>query len=232
MADDHALYVQYYDAMFSDKPYASEAESVLALYRETTGTKAESVFDVGCGTGRHAMEFHQHGCHIVGWDEDAAMLAITKSKGIAVGYPAAPVDLVTALFHVANYCLMLERLDALLRLAYDNLRPGGMFVSDAWDADVFASDPPSPQVREYTAGEYQVVRHLRPRSLYRTELVKVSNDTAIYRDGEPVDTFTWQYTHRVWKPAMIADRLKAAGFTRQLEPRRWGKRDLLFAAVR
>jgi len=234
MADDHALYVKWYDTMFSGRHYRSEVDDVLALYRETTGSKADTVLDLGCGTGNHAVAFKRAGCQVMGWDMDDAMLEVARGKGVTVGIPSDRVALVTALFHVANYSLRLETLDSLLALAYDRLTPGGMFVFDAWDADVLEADPPKPMTFEHYAPPTPtfVRRRSIPSWHRRSGLVTVTNDTKILDGITPIASFVWQYTHRVWTPGMIADRLKVAGFTRQLEPRRWGKRDLLFAAVK
>lgn len=225
---------KWYDIIFSQKHYTSEVQDVLALYRETTGTKADTVFDVGCGTGNHAIEFRRAGCQVMAWDEDAAMIEVARSKGVTIGQPTDPVDLVAAMFHVANYSLTLERLDTLVTTAHGHLRPGGMFLFDAWDAGLCETDPPAPRTYEHytTPAPTFVRRRSIPSWHRRTELVTVTNDTQILEGITPIASFDWQYTHRVWKPAMIAEVLKLAGFTRQLEPRRWGKRDLLFAAVK
>ena len=234
MADDHALYVRYYDMMFSDKRYADEVAAVCDLYRETCGDTVARVLDLGCGTGNHGIEFQRRGCEVWAQDTDPAMLALAASKGLTTTLPPEPVDLVTALFHVANYCLTLERLDALLSMARDNLRPGGIFVFDAWDADVLEADPPKPITFEHYAPPTPtfVRRRSIPVVNPRTEVVTVKNETQILEGITPIASFVWQYTHRVWTPDMIADRLKVAGFTRQLEPCHWGKRDLLFTAVK
>ena len=45
-----------------------------------------SVLDVGCGTGRVAIELARRGIEVVGVDVDASMLAVARSRGPAIAW--------------------------------------------------------------------------------------------------------------------------------------------------
>ncbi len=50
-----------------------------------------SVLDVGCGTGRVAIELARRGVEVVGVDKDASMLAMARGRGPAVTWIEADV---------------------------------------------------------------------------------------------------------------------------------------------
>lgn len=224
---------RWYDTIFSERPYQKEAEATVALYQERIGSKPRAVFDLGCGTGNHALAFQRLGCEVWADDDDPDMYAVAMGKGIPMGLPPHGVDMVASLFHVVNYCLDLPALLALFKEAYKALWICGLFVFDTWDALLARDDPPMPHRYKHIIGDVGVLRETFPIEYPDDDTVRVVNHTTIERRGDPaVEVFDWEYTLRLCTPAVIRDCLQMAGFSSSEPPRRWGKRSVLYVAVK
>jgi cyclopropane fatty-acyl-phospholipid synthase-like methyltransferase len=62
-------YARYYDLLYRDKNYAGEARFVHEQLAKQ-GVAAGRLLELGCGTGRHAVEFAK-----LGWSEDGVDLS-------------------------------------------------------------------------------------------------------------------------------------------------------------
>ena len=112
-------YAKYYNLLYQDKNYAEETDFVLGLL--TNDNRAlHSLLDLGCGTGRHALELARKGLAVEGVDISETMLDMGRQMLSAVR--PAPADLpvlregdiravrlgktfdaVICLFHVMSY---------------------------------------------------------------------------------------------------------------------------------
>ena len=222
---------RWYDTIFADKPYTGEVAWLASLYG---GDGPATVFDIGCGTGNHALAFQVRGARVWATDLDTDMLAVAEGKGVTTGEPPEPVDMAVAMFHVANYCNHVVDLDCLFARAYEHTRPGGLFAFDVWDAELAETDPPRRRTYHLDLGEYFVQRISRPSMM--NDQVTVANDTTIWQRRPEellvVARFTWHYAHRLWRENELIDRLEVAGFSVVHEPQPWGRRSVLFTAVK
>src|SRR5579872_381958 len=64
---------RYYDLLYADKDYRGEALFVSNLIRQYN-PKADSILELGCGTGAHAQELANLGFHVHGIDASSEML--------------------------------------------------------------------------------------------------------------------------------------------------------------
>ena len=135
MADEnyhHPRLAAIYDALDPDR---SDLEPYLALAGELD---AESVLDIGCGTGVFALLLADAGLEVIGLEPAAASLAVARTKpgadrvrwvaGDARSLPRLQVDLVTMTANVAQAISSDHDWDLTLAGAYDALRPGGHLV--------------------------------------------------------------------------------------------------------
>lgn len=145
-----ANWQQYFDAIAAsyDQECANlnTAAEVDFIVAELALQPGMSVLDVGCGTGRHALEFARRGYVVTGVDISSAMLAIARQKSAAanacIDFVECPAqDFVTeksfdvALsLHEGGLCLFSATDDiwkkdmAILANMSQALRPGGRFM--------------------------------------------------------------------------------------------------------
>ena len=116
-------------------------EAVLTAH----GIAGKSLLDIGCGTGRHALEPVKRGYRVTGVDPSREMLAFLSAEAARAKLPVATVagDLrrlnVEGTFDAA-YCVMdtfrflltNEEVLAHLRAVAQRLNPGGVYVTDFW----------------------------------------------------------------------------------------------------
>lgn len=132
---------EIYDTL--DAPERLDLEPYLAMADEFG---AQSVIDVGCGTGNLACRFAIRGYAVVGIDPAAASLEVARRKpyadrvrwldGTAVAlatYPALSADLMTMTGNVAQVFVTDEEWGATLRACRGVLLPGGRLVFETRD---------------------------------------------------------------------------------------------------
>lgn len=143
-----AGYSRYYDLLYRDKDYAGEARYVADLIRKHS-PRAESVMEIGCGTGAHAVELATLGFSVDGVDLSEGMLEMAEARRASIDSAIASriaftrgdarsvqlerrFDAVVSLFHVMSYQTSNEDLLAAFGTASDHLDDGGVFVFDCW----------------------------------------------------------------------------------------------------
>ncbi|MBL8550624.1 MAG: class I SAM-dependent methyltransferase [Hyphomonadaceae bacterium] len=156
-------YAAAYDAMYRDKDDAGECDAVMRLVDRHADGPVRRVLDLGCGTGRHAIEFAARGLDVVGVDFSEPMLKRARERaaerkgagklqflqGDARDFSGeAPFDAVMMNFNVFGYMNTNADLRGALTTARRNLRKGGVFVADLWYGPAVLADPPGDRLRE------------------------------------------------------------------------------------
>src|SRR3972149_6835645 len=72
-------YSQYYDLLYKDKDYQSEADFIHSLVQKNHPS-AKTVLNLGCGTGVHDFLLAKHGYSCVGVARSADMLEEAREK--------------------------------------------------------------------------------------------------------------------------------------------------------
>ena len=188
-----AQYARYYDLLYRDKNYAAEAQWVDAVLREAGG-QADSLLDVGCGTGVHAREFARLGWQMSGVDASTAMIALARQRtppAMGIQFTqglAAEFDLgrqfsaVVSLFHVASYHTTDDELIRMLANVRRHLLRGGRFVFDFWHGPGVLADPPVRRERRIEDDVIRVHRVAVPAHDTARQIIEVQYDVTI----EPV----------------------------------------------
>jgi len=171
-------YSQYYDLLYKDKDYVGEAEYVRQLI-ERYQPGAQSLLDLGCGTGRHALLLAAHGYTVMGVDRSLEMLAEARAQagklttGVVPEFAAGDVrtvrvertfDVVVSLFHVMSYQVTNDDLKAAFQTAKAHLKPGGVFIFDCWYGPAVLSERPSARTRHLENDQISVTRTAEPVS--------------------------------------------------------------------
>jgi SAM-dependent methyltransferase len=168
-------YAHYYDLLYRDKDYDGEAAFVQALLAEQ-GLPSGSILELGCGTGRHAVQLARRGYEVAGYDSSPAMIAEARSNAppalgsclkFEVG-DARTLDLgrkvgaVLALFHVASYHVDNESVAQLFATAARHLHPGGVFLFDYWYGPAVLVNRPAIRIKRLATTELEIIRIAEP----------------------------------------------------------------------
>lgn len=128
----------YYDLLISWKARLKrERPFFTRVFREHN---VRRILDTACGTGKHAIAFHDWGYHVVGTDSSREMVLRAKANAgdrsidfIEAGFAELDkangmFDAVTCLGNSLPHVLSDEELDASLESMYDVLLPGGVLI--------------------------------------------------------------------------------------------------------
>lgn len=164
-------YSRFYDDVYASKDYSREA---LRIHRAIQSYRpgAQTVAELGCGTGGHAR-YLARWYRVIGFERSAAMLAIARAKlrGLPVRLVNANIvertdygrqqDAIVSMFHVLNY-LTKGELETVVRKVAASLSPGGVFVFDSWNAAALLRHPPRPRARSFRSAGMTIYRQSTP----------------------------------------------------------------------
>lgn len=217
-------YSKVYDLFYGDKNYRAEAAYVKKLIKECKPS-AESILDLGCGTGRHAAILRKYGYDVLGVDLSSAMIEIAQ-KRTRTNYPAfirgdirtirlkRKFDVVVSLFHVVNYQLSDDDLASAFRTARAHLSKGGIFIFDFWYGPAVLTDPPHPRVKKIETHDMTAIRFADPCIHPNDNIVDI-NYSIIFKDKHNKEVQEINELHRLrylFMPEMRS-MLKIANFT-------------------
>jgi SAM-dependent methyltransferase len=182
-------YSEYYDLFYADKDYAAEAAFVRDII-ERHKPGARSILDLGCGSGRHAVEFARAGLMVTGVERSGDMIArakdqigrlspnlrrqLTLVEGDATTYTSTTkYDVVVSLFHVVSYQTTNEALQGIFNSARVNLIQGGLFVFDFWYGPSVLTERPQVRVKRVTTSSHDLIRIAEPEHQVNRNVVDV-----------------------------------------------------------
>ncbi len=177
MSEVFQEYASFYDLFYGEKDYAAESRYVLDLVRAHSSHPVQTLLDLGCGTGTHALSWRKQGISVTGVEGSERMLAQAREKVADAGGGVELIqsdirtldlkrrfDVVTAMFAVVGYLTSNEDVEAGLRTARRHLAPGRLFIFDVWYGPAVLAQ--QPQVRELVvpsdSNGVVVTRHARP----------------------------------------------------------------------
>jgi len=182
-------YSNYYDLLYQDKDYAAEANHVdQVLQRCLPG--AQSILELGCGTGAHAVHLIQKGYDIHGLDVSQTMLAraeknkanldpaLSRHLSFSIGDMRdvrlkKTYDAVIALFHVISYLPKNNDIQAVLSTVKSHLKPGGIFLFDCWYGPAVLTEKPEIREKEFEDDRFKIIRKAEPKMIANANSVEV-----------------------------------------------------------
>ena len=230
------LYAAYYDLLYRDKDYGAEARYVNDLVK-ALAPAARSLFEMGCGTGGHAVEFAHLGYDVHGVDLSPAMIdraqqrrATSAAMASRMSFERADVrkvrlgrrfDAAISLFHVVSYQTTTADLAAAFSTARAHLDVGGVFVFDCWYGPAVLTDRPRHIDKKAEDERICVHRRARPEMHVNLNCVDVHFDVSIVARGanEQRDVIEVHRMRYLFVPE-IEHLLGAAGFER-VDAQQW-----------
>ena len=172
-----ADYARYYDLLYRDKDYATEAEYIAGLIRKFHPA-TRSILELGSGTGIHASLLAEKGFNVHGIERSREMLArslaltekMTPGHGQLIFSPGdirdirlnKNFDAVIALFHVISYQTTNEDVTAAFKTARHHLKPGGIFIFDVWYGPAVLTERPEVRIKRMADDQTEITRLAEP----------------------------------------------------------------------
>jgi SAM-dependent methyltransferase len=229
--DNFNAYAHYYDLFYADKEYKAEATYVNHLLGEHERA-VNSVLELGCGTGRHAVHFAEAGMHVHGIDRNADML-VRARHGVEGLRPALrervtfsmgdvrtvrvdrKFDAAVSLFHVMSYQTSEQDIDATLETAAAHVHPGGVFVFDFWHGPAVLTDRPCVRVKRVEDEHLSVTRIAEPVLHQEVDVVDVHFQVFVRDNASGAITeFREKHPMRYYFLPYLRAKLAAHGFDR------------------
>lgn len=188
-------YALYYDLLYKDKNYYKEALFIDTLIKRHHPA-AITVLDLGCGTGKHAMELLNLGYDVIGIDRSQQMIDLakryTKKETIFFQGDLTDIrleknfDVVVSLFDVMSYQITNEDVNNAFRTAFEHLQPGGVFIFDSWYGPGVLNDPPAETIKKIENDKLEIERKAFPTIGTDKNIVHVHYHVAVKdkRDGK------------------------------------------------
>jgi SAM-dependent methyltransferase len=216
-------YSKYYNLLYKDKEYSKEVDYVSNLIRMFS-PEAETILDLGCGTGRHDELFVKCGYSVCGIDISEKMLeeANKLSENDKLSFSRGDIrnvelnkkfDVVISLFHVISYQITNKDLKNTFETASKHLKNEGLFIFDCWYGPAVLSERPSVRVKRLEDENIKLLRIAEPVIYPNENLVDVNYEILIedkQRGNYEVlnETHTMRY---LFKPE-IENFMENAGF--------------------
>jgi SAM-dependent methyltransferase len=205
-------YARYYDLLYRDKDYRSEAAFVLALIRKHL-PDAQRLLELGCGTGTHAQYLAEGGVSVYGVDRSAPMLerAVERRESLPpdvasrLAFSSGDVrdvrlertfDAVISLFHVVSYQIRNEDVQDTFSTARQHLKSGGIFAFDCWYGPAVLANAPAVRVKRWEDETTRVLRIAEPIVYANDNRVDVSY-TILAQDRETGTTEELHELHQM-----------------------------------
>lgn len=188
-------YARYYDLLYQDKDYDAEVKYATSLITKNT-TIANTILELGCGTGAHAEHLARMGYTVHGVDMSKEMLIRAEERKAKLPADVASrlsfslgdvrsvrtnetYDVVISLFHVMSYQSTNEDLSAAFDTAAMHLSKNGLFLFDFWYGPAVLSLQPDTRVKRLENSEIKVTRIAEPELHANENLVDVNYDVFI-----------------------------------------------------
>jgi len=188
-------YANYYDLLYQDKNYKAEAQHINEVLQKCNqGT--QSILELGCGTGAHAVHLVRSGYTIHGVDLSEVMLAraetnkkdldpsLSRRLSFSMGdirevHFEETYDAVISLFHVISYLPDNEDVLAVFSTAKSHLKKGGVFLFDCWYGPAVLSEKPEIREKRFVNDQFRISRIAEPKMVTNSNIVEVDYRLAV-----------------------------------------------------
>jgi len=182
-----ADYARYYDLLYKDKDYESEADYVAGMIRCFHPT-ARSVLELGSGTGIHAIHLAKKGYEVTGVEISTDMIGIARSKASPHSHSPNPAffqgdirtvrlnrtyDTIIAIFHVMSYQTTNADIVAAFATVREHLGTGGIFLFDVWYGPAVLTERPTVRIKRMADEGTAITRIAEPVMKPNENLVEV-----------------------------------------------------------
>ncbi|MFC3559821.1 class I SAM-dependent DNA methyltransferase [Pedobacter jamesrossensis] len=164
-------YSSYYNLLYKDKDYASEADYIADLIKQYK-PEAKTLIEFGSGTGKHALLFCQKGFIVKGIEPSEEMIKIAQqNKHANLSFANTSIEglnieerfeVASALFHVVSYLNYNNELINSFKNIHKHLNENGLFIFDLWYTPAVLSQIPEKRIKTTEDEHIKVIRNATP----------------------------------------------------------------------
>lgn len=168
-------YADFYSSLYKDKNYQQECDFVKRIFETYSEKKVNSILDIGCGTGSHAILFADMEYAVTGVDISENMLEIARKKAAdqkkritLVQQDIRHLDLpkkfdaAVAMFAVMGYQATNSDFEDALTSVHRHLNGGGIFIFDVWFGPTVLMQKPTDRVKIVEHSDKKIIRYAHP----------------------------------------------------------------------
>ena len=168
-------YADFYDSLYEDKNYQEECNFVKHIFERYSENKVNSILDIGCGTGSHALLFADMGYAVTGVDLSEDMLKIARKKAAdhkkSIEFVQQDIrhlklpqkfDAAVAMFAVMGYQATNQNFEDALTSVHRHLNTRGLFIFDAWFGPAVLTQKPTDRVKIIEQKDKKIIRYAHP----------------------------------------------------------------------
>lgn len=213
-----------YDIAYFHKDYAGEAAAVTDLIRKRH-QDADSLLDVGCGTGKHLEHFASLFDHVEGLDLTRALLDEAERRLPQVTFHQDDMrsfDLgrtygaIVCLFSAIGHLLTIEELEDACAAMAKHLEPGGVLVIEPWlSPEVWDED--HLHMLTVDRPDVKLARATLPSTRGENDEISVLDFTYLVATRGKVETFEEHHKLRLTSESEFLTALEKAGLDATFE---------------
>ena len=208
-SENFNAYSRYYDLLYKDKNYTSEANYVVQLIKANHNT-ATQILELGCGTGNHAAILCKEKYSVTGLERSAEMVELAKQKKIENFEPIVAditnfsinnkFDVAVSLFHVISYLTSNNQLVECFNTVNKHLNEKGIFIFDVWYTPAVYMQKPETRVKRISDNAIQGTRIAESTIHFNENVVdvnyeihiqnKVNGITEVHQEKHPMRHFS------------------------------------------
>ncbi len=180
MENNFNLYSKYYNLLYQNKDYNSEANYISDCIK-CYSPFANSILEFGSGTGGHGLVLKKKGYDIYGIERSKQM----AEEAMLHGFPCEQADIVNfeidrkfdvviSMFHVISYINDNASLEKVFMNASKCLNSNGLFIFDVWYSPAVFHQKPECRIKKVENAEISVIRMAQPEIHLNKNVVDVN----------------------------------------------------------
>lgn len=197
-------YSALYELIYAEKSYHAEVECIKQLLSDHS-SKAQTILNFGCGTGKHDILLAALGFRITGVDRSKEMLKLAKNKETS-GNPNFlhvdesdliandSMDVSLCLFDVFSYFNEDSEISNFFQFINEKTKPLSPLIFDFWYLPAVINLKPETRKKTFSMGNTHVTRVCEPSMEVSTSCIEATHQFFL-EDEKGIETFS--ETHRM-----------------------------------
>lgn len=208
-------YANYYDLFYKKKDYKGEIKKIHKLINFK---KKDKVLEIGCGTGKHALEIIKYVDEIDAIDKSKKMLnharkikkkikdkkKITFYNKEAIELGSKKYDKIILIFHVFSYFIDNDYIYKTFKKFHKILNSGGLVIFDYWNSDYIKKFKLKDSSREIFFKKNKI-RRFGKIQMIKKNIFKIKYSFKIKRYKKTINFFNETHTMRCFKKKDIIE---------------------------